>query len=307
MRLQEVYSICKKIQDIWCEPIFEDKKAPGNITFYKLTNLETIKEILFELDTIESFTKNIANIRNTSVGFQQEVDATFDSRTRNTMLSEYERLKNKVITVTELFESFNYKPNSNDFDVKLPPEISLQDLSKCTKDLNTIFSTCPLISKQDGTISFSAVDVGSVWLTFVIGGTAITAILTMIAALVDKAMIIRSHYLTTKEQSEKIRSLQIGNDALEEAKKINNVIGEHLLEKVSSELASEYDVKEPEDIGRLKNSIELLSQWMCKGMEIYASVQADSETKAVFPPISTQALPEGTLALLTEGHTEKND
>lgn len=307
MRLQEVYSICKHAQENWGNLLFEEKRAPGNIVYHRLTNLEEIKNTLSMLDPIESFGENIAAIRKTSVGFQQTDDATFDTRAKNALIAEYQRLNNKVITVTELFESFNYKPNSNGFDVKLPPEISLSDLSKCTKDLNIVFSTCPLLSSQEGTINFSAVDVGSVWLSFVIGGVAVTGILTMIAALVDKALIIRSHYLTTKEQSEKIRSLQLGNDALEEATKINKAIGDCLLEKVSSDLASENNINDPEDMERLKNSIDLLANWMCKGMEIYASVQTEPETKAVFPPISTQSLPESTIALLTQGTVEETE
>lgn len=305
MRLQEVYFICKNTQELWSDPSFEEKKAPGNIVYHKLVNLEAIKTTLSMLDPIESFAETIATIRKTSVGFQQTDEATFDTRAKNAFIAEYQLLKNKVITVTELFESFNYKPNSNGFDIKLPPEISLSDLSKCTKDLNVVFSTCPLISNQEGVISFSAVDVGSVWLSFVIGGVAVAGILTMIAALVDKAIVIRSHHLTAKEQSEKIRSLQLGNDALESAEKINKTISEQLLEKVSSELATENNITDPEDMERLKNSIDLLANWMCRGMEIYASVQTEPETKAVFPPISTQSLPESTIALLTQGTAEE--
>ncbi len=306
MRLQEVYYICKKAQDNWNDLILIEKKTPGNITFFVLDNADKIRFDLSELEKIESFASCINSIRSTSLGFQQDAETiTFDTRNRNILLEKYALLKNKVYTITELYESFNRDPNAIGFDVKLPPEISLSDLSKCTKDLNVIFSTCPLFSKETATIKFSSVDVGSVWLTFAICGAAVVGILSMIGTLVDKALIIRSHYLTTKEQKEKIRSLSIGNEALENLEKINKEISEKLLKQTSDELAKEYDINDPEDKMRLSNSIDLLSKWMSQGMEIYASVQSTKETKAVFPPIDTQALPESTLALFAEKNSEE--
>lgn len=302
MRLQEVYSICKNVQEEWCSLSFEEKKIPGGV-YYRLINADRIRYILATLEEIESFSECISSIKIKSPGFEQVTgDITIEQRSKSNLEAAYHQLENKVVTITELFESLNYKQNSSGFDIKLPPDITLSDLSKCTKDLSTIFSTCPLFSNAEGTITFSSVDVGSVWLSFVVGGAATIGILTMIAALVDKALIIRSHRLTTKEQSEKIRTLQLSNDILENANEVNKTITKSLLDKVSTDLANDHNITEPEDIGRLKTSIQLLSDWMNKGMEIYAAVEAPTETKAVFPSVEVQSLPENTLALLTSGN-----
>lgn len=299
MRLQEVYSICKNVQEDWCSLSFEEKKIPGGV-YYKLINADAIRSILATLDEIESFSDCIASVRTKSLGFEQvSGDITIEQRNKSGLEAAYYQLQNKVITITELFDSLNYKQNVSGFDIKLPPDMTLTDLSKCTKDLSTIFSTCPLFANAEGTINFSSVDVGSVWLSFVVGGAAAMGILSMLAALVDKALIIRSHHLTCKEQSEKIRTLQLGNDILESANEVNKTITKKLLDSVCADLAKEHDISEPEDVGRLKNSIQLLADWMNKGMEIYAAVEAPSETKAVFPAIEMQSLPENTLALLT--------
>ena len=82
---------------------------------------------------------------------------------------------------------------------------------------------------------------------------------------------------------------------------VNKQITKGLLTKVSTELAEEHNITNPEDLGRLRNSIQLMADWMDKGMEVYASVQAPEETKAVFPPIEKQTLPEGIIGLLTDG------
>ena len=180
--------------------------------------------------------------------------------------------------------------------------MSLAELSKCTRDLDLIFSICPLFSNQSGTISFSAVDVGSVWLTFIVGGVAAVGILKLVAELVDKAIIIRSHQLSAKEQEERIRTLKLGNDVLEQSAAVYKNIGKELLNQTARDLAEEHDINNPEDFERLKTTIQLLSDWMTKGLEVHASIQAPPEVKAVFPPIEKQALPEAFTALLTDGN-----
>ena len=307
MRLQEVYSICRNTQETWLTLSFDEVKSGGN-TYYRVHNPDSIRAILSNLELIQSFTEIISNIRASSAGFvQTSGDITVDQRTKNALTSEYKRLENKVTTITELFDSLGYRQDYNGFDIKLPADMSLSELSKCARDLDTIFSTCPLFSNETGTITFSAVDVGSVWLSFIIGGTAVVVTLKLIAELVDKALIIRSHYLTTKEQEEKIRSLNLGNALLENAVEVNKTISKGLMDQVCSDLAEKHDIKDPEDKLRLKGSLQLLSDWMSKGMEIYPSVLAPAETKAVFPPIEQQSLPESVTALLTDGSNSASE
>ena len=308
MRLQEVYAICQNVQSSWCDLSFEEKKSAGNITYYKLSNADCVRELLYNLEPITSFLENIEEVRKTSVGFTQPtVEINLDLRAKNTLTTEYQRLMNKVITITELFDSLNYSQTINGIDIKMPPQLSLSDFSKCTKDLNTIFSTCPLFSQTDNTITLSAVDVGSIWLSFVIGGTTIATVLNMVAALVDKALIIRSHYLTTKEQVEKVRTLKLGNDMVERMEQDFETIGKKLIETHSEELCKQYDIKDPEDFERMKNSLNLLTDWMNKGMEVYASIKTPNEVKCVFPPIETQLLSIDKIALLGEQNSQSQE
>ena len=299
MRLQEVYSIRQQACESWPDLSFDEKKATGGVVYFTLKNLYEVQMLLQLLSPLPFLTESINDVKKTSPGFNQlNGIATFDGSSKNNLLGAYNRLKSKAITIVDFFNSIKYTQQADGFDIKLPPDISLLDLSRCAKDLNTVFSTCPLLSKEGCSVSLAAVDVGSIWLSFVIGGATVASVLGIIAALVDKALIIRSHHLTTQEQAERIKSLQMGNDALEQANRINQEIGKQLLNQVCKDLSEEHNVEDPEDFERLKNSVKLLSDWMCKGMEIYAAVQAPTEVKAVFPPVETQALAEKAIALL---------
>ena len=104
-----------------------------------------------------------------------------------------------------------------------------------------------------------------------------------------------------KEQEEKIRSLRLSNDVYEKSVEINKTISDGLMEQVCSDLVQQHNVSDPEDRLRLKNSLQLLSDWMIKGMEIHPSILAPEETKSVFPPVEKQSLPDALIALLTDG------
>lgn len=306
MRLQEIYFICKKATDAWQPLAFEDINSAG-VPYYKVRNPDNIRCILSCLAPIKCFSKTIGHIQQKSIGFSQSFgDIIVDQQQRTRVRVLYDELRFQVTTIKDLFESLDYKQESDGFDIKLPPNMSLSDLSKCAKDLDIVFSTCPLFRDgQAGDISFSAVDVGSIWLSFVIHSGAIAITLKLFAELIDRALIIRSHYLTAKEQEEKVQSLHLGNELLESTISINKAIGKGLMDRVCAELSEEHDVREPEDVERLKNSIQLLSDWMSKGMEICPSVLASSETKAVFPSLEQQALPLKRTELITDGGISK--
>lgn len=301
MRLQEICTICKDVLNSWPRLALEEKKDSTDSSYYVLANIEDVKAILKQLESINCFNDNIAAIRRTSVDFELNRGKGYiNKNSRITLTAEYNTLKTKVVAINELFDSVDYKQNENGLDIKLPPNISLAELSKCTRDLDKVFSTCPILSKQEGEISFTAVDVGSAWLTFAVAGASI-ALLKAVAELVDKAIIIRSHNLSCQQQKEQVRSLEMGNEMLDTIVKVHEEMGAKLLNKMCAELAEKNSITEAEDRERIRNSIQLLSDWMGKGMEIYASIQSAPEVKAVFPPIEKQALPSGRISLLTDG------
>lgn len=307
MRFQEIYKRCKDSLDIF----------PSVPRLSDITDASVIKELvsliqdaldvlpatgLFEaeISAFNNFAEETANefipslsINNLSLNFKAANDLV------RRFINEAVKTKEKIEIIVRLFESANYKQDTCGFDIKLPPDMSLSELSKCAKDLDTIFSTCPIF-KDKGAISFSAVDVGSVWFSFVIGG-AVVATLGAIAAFVDKALVMRSHYITTKQQEEDLKRMKLGNELLEKYVEVNNSISDKLLDNAIEDLAHNHNINEPEDRERIRHSIKLMTDWMSKGMEIYPSVIAPPETKAVFPPVERQALPKSVSALLDDG------
>lgn len=199
-------------------------------------------------------------------------------------------MKYELENILEVCKVVGAEPNGLGFCVKLPSNMTLSQLSCCTKDLDSIFTQCPLFRYENGVIAFSGIDIGSFWLTFAIVGSAAVAILSGLATMIDKVIQIYSHVLTLKEQEEELRRRKISNDVVEEIVLSNKKIVEQLLQYTIEDLASSKGIKCPEEQENLKYTMRLLFDWMSRGMEIYASVKAPQEIKALFPTVEQQKI-----------------
>lgn len=307
MRLSEVYFICKNALDNWVDPAFNEYPRNGTPSDYSLQNTEELREIVNPLRQVDCLQETIAYI---GENFHDLDDPPyheyFNSATKVQGNYQIQNLKRQIATICNLYESMglSIEDDQTGFDVKLPAGISLEEISRCTHDLDLILNKCPIFSGIDSTVSFERTDVGSFWLTFFVAGLATYSFLEALAHLIDKAIIIRSHHLTVKEHEIRVQELGLSAEAAESLTKAYTEMSEKLLEKAVQELAQEHDVKSPEDQERVRAAIKALSDWMDKGLQIYPSLSAPQEVKAVFPPLERQALGEAEIKMLTSSSQE---
>lgn len=297
MRFQELYHIISEKVDKFRDPKFVNR-SDGSIVFrnahYVYDYLLSLKELpgfqFVALEYLEIFRKNQMPIRD---------DVIMSVEMYNAIQHYLDGVRLAVRSVKATFEDVGISEREYGFDIKLPPNVTLRDLSVLIKNLDSVFSQCPLFRRDDGQITYSGVDVGSAWLTFIVIGAGAIYILNKLAEFVDKCFIIRSHWLTCKQQEESLRRLKLSNDILNELENKNQAILEKAKEQVVSELAASNDIVDPEDNERLKYAMNVFIEQMNKGMEIYACVGAPQEIKAIFPAVETQALPDTALKMLT--------
>lgn len=301
MRLSEVYFICKNALNNWVAPEFQKHERRGMPNDYFLQNIDDLRELIDPLRQIDCLQETIISIGNELHDLDETPYHEYfenDQKARGT--NQIQQLKYQITTICNLYESMglSIEDDQAGFDVKLPAGISLEQVSKCTHDLELILN-CPIFSCTGSTASFSRTDVGSVWLTFIVAGTATLSFLDVLACLIDKAIIIRSHYLTTKKQEIEARALGLSEEVAESLTKAHTEMNEKLLERAVQELSQEHNVDGPEDQERVRMAVKMLSEWMDKGLQIYPSLSAPQEIKSAFPPLERQSLSEAEIKMLT--------
>ena len=242
MRLYNIYYLCKEyVEDI--NNLSFEAIEPGKV--YKMESWNKCKNAMFVVRQIPFLKGYVDNFYSRVPVFVREKNnPQIDSSTMNILAGIKIDIADKMNTVIELYESLNMDANETGIDVKIPSCNSLKDYTAYLKELDFIFSQCPFLQHESGEIKFKTVDVGSQWLTFLVvattGTAAVSYILNNLALLVDKAVQIKSHLLSLKQQEEILRSQKLQDDVLNASIESFNVLKSHYLSEAVKELKTLY-------------------------------------------------------------------
>ena len=305
MRLYNIYYLCKQCEDRISGLTFTTVKINQE---YLINDWEKYKEALFVMRQVPSLKEYVDDFYETIPVFVREKEKPHvDHNTYSRLNTKKNTILNKVQTIISLYESMELGEARNGIDVKIPECDSLAEYIKYLKEIDFIFTQCPYLQHKDGMIKFDTVDVGSQWITFLIGSAAVTFILTNLASLVDKAIQLKSHLTSLDQHKEILETQKKQNKVLDSNMEIFEVLRKHYISEAVKEIENSNNnvpLDNPEDRSRLEKSLEKLSDLLDKGVEFYASIDAPKETQVLFPVVnSTLELSENVLKLLED----KND
>lgn len=305
MRLYNTYFICKNLYESLNG--VEIKRNASNPKVCTISNWLNYKEALMALRKIPIFKNEVDNIYNIIPVFVREKNTpSIDADIMGIFQTQNKALCSRVRTVIELYESMNLNGNKQGIDVKIPSSKDLKDYISNLKDIDFIFTQCPYLLSKDEKIEFDSVDVGSNWLNFVVAVTAGAPlafyILRNLALLLDKAMILKSHYTTIKAQEESLKIAQKKTELAFSEIEIFETLKKHYMQEAINELKEQISpVKDGEEEGKVEKSLEKLVGLLDKGVEIYASLDSPKDVQVLFPPIDeTNSLPESVLQFIED-------
>lgn len=287
MRLYTIYRICESN----IENLMSFKKIYNFAeSKYEIENWVKTKTALEQIYQIDAFKEKALKIYNGVPAMCREEDTWSIGEKESAFIIEIEELQYEVNGVIKVYQSFGFAQEELGIDIKMP-QGDFNEFNANLKSLQFIFSQCPILKVEDSEIKFNNVDVGSTWLTFFLVGSGAVILAKNIAALVDKALILKSHLLILKQQEEVLRTSKIKNDLLESSQQTFDLLREQYIEQVLNDLESG-DIKygNPEERDKTKVSLEKLSELLDKGMEIHASIDSSKEIQMLFPPLETNNL-----------------
>lgn len=309
MRLKNMYLLCKRwLLDAPDDPIKQSNiNIPnhGSTVFRMLPDWDAYRKGLQELGRIPALSGQAEKI--IAAGNPQRItdgSLLLLPSEAQSLGKEIGILRERVDTLVSLCESMGYEEleeGQTGFDVMLPPDIPLEDCARCIKDIASIINQYPYLTKEDARVEFKMIDVGSTWLTFFIIGAGAVTLLNAIAHLIDTALIVRSHKISTDQQMETLKRSKIKTETLEAIVKAHDDSKDAILDAYASDLEEKCgELQDGEQHGHVKLAIDKLSDWMRRGLEIYAAIETDDKTKVLFPPVERQRLSDHLAGLLPE-------
>lgn len=270
----------KIIEDSISKLGYSIQSVPGGIRIdnyiYAMNTLEELSRFNFLKTEIEAI-KLISNVyysRLPYVVIEQGIFNNFDAL--------MERVKMKCATVIDAISEVLPKQNENSISIKIPEIRGIDELTKIVKDLDTILSQSLINEYFDAKVEVQNFDTGSNWIEIVVGtGLA----LNFVAGLAWSAAVIRKKLIEGDLMKQKVRSLEIGNEALNAIEQGLEKEIEILCDSEAKQLLLENNISDPkpEYTQRVKHSIKLLANLISKGAEIHPALNTPEESKNLFP------------------------
>lgn len=286
MKLYNVYRLCKQNIDSIDKFNFIVIKQGSE---YKVENWRSFKKVLERIVKIPVMKKYVLECINSIDDIFQKRDTfNIDLSTYNLFMQNKRTLSVKMNAIIELYESMNIESEGCGIDIKLPSCTDLKEYISYLKDIDFIFSQCPFLQCDDEVVKFGSVDVGSNWLKLTIATASTFYILTNAASMVDKALTLRSHYVTIQQQEEMLRSQQTKNELAEEQIELFTTLKSLYVKKAISEMEHATEkTYDPEEYDKAERALDKLVMLLDKGCEIYATLDSPENIQALFPEIQT--------------------
>jgi len=289
MKLYNVYRICKQNLEYFQSPNLIQQQTEGKEIVFRMENWTEFKERLKNLRKLSILKDYIDNYFNIIPIFIFEKKTPVVSSQMASQLNSIKKsISDRMETVLNLYEGMNLKEGGNGIDIKMPSCEYLDDYIKYLEEINFIFSQCPFLQCDGEVLKFESVDVGSNWLKLTIATTTTCMLLNNTAALVDKANILRSHYISLQQQEEMLKSIQLKNELTKEQVETYNLLRTTYMNAAISLLENDLgNLKDPEERDRAERSLEKLINLLDKGCEIYATLDSPEEIQLLFPEIQS--------------------
>lgn len=287
MRLKNMYLTCKNNIEILKNIAYRDEKNANDNINKIVIDYENVSGCLHSLYNIECLKPLVISL----LAHEQSEEQIYIMYHKvNSFVTTLKSLIQKVQTIIDLGDSMGFEEFNSGFDIKIPPNLTLKEVGNCIADIDKVLNQCPYLNSEGESIQFKNVDVGSTWLTFLTVCTGSTIILANLAKIVDVCVKIASHIVTVKSQITQYKTLNLQNELIEGLISTQNTIQDALVEKYCQELQSSISSLDPEENGRLTLTLDILSDWMSKGMEIHSAIENTQEVKDLFPTGESQTL-----------------
>jgi len=290
MRLRNIYVLCNENLDKI--KAIKGTTSANNSSYTVVTGWNSFLEAYNKLNEIAFLNDDISNlVSSVPEIYRHQKQFTVTNTEWSKIIQNRNELVSSMVSVIKLYESMELNSEEKiGLDIKLPKCEDFSDFKKYIDELEFILYKCPFFKIEGEDLKFKTLDVGSMWLNFLVVGASIGAasiILNNIAAFLDKCIIVKSHKITVEQQEMQLQSMTMEEKQKKEILKGIKQIYQAQVDTIISELEKETGVKlkNGEERGVVSQAFDKANVLIDKGLQIYSTIDSPKEVKALFEPI----------------------
>ena len=295
MRLRNIYVLCN--ENLEKVEAIKGTVSASNSSYTMVSGWDSFLEAYSKIKEIAFLNKDISNLISSVPEIYHHQNKFSVTNTEwNRINLNKSKLVASMINVIDLYESMGLNAEEQmGLDIKLPKCEDFFDFKKCIDELEFILYKCPFFKIEGEDLKFKSLDVGSMWLNFLVIGVSIGAtsiLLNNIAAFLDKCIAVRSHKVTVAQQELQLQSMTMEEEQKEHLLKGIQQIYQAQVDVIISELEKEtnVDLRDGEERGVVSQAFDKANALIDKGLQIYSTIDSPKEIKALFEPIEMKYL-----------------
>jgi hypothetical protein len=294
MRLLQQRNLLNK-----CIACYSKISATQKGNYYIVDGIPILIDSIQKLESFPYLNREIQELKGfDSIYYISNDKASIEVSLYNSFSSTANTLINKIQSSISIISTLIEKEKENELSIKLAEYRTLDELIIDLQKIEKIISQSilPLTNSQ---YIIDGFDVGSKWINIVLS-TSLS--LSLLAGIVWSGCVIRNKKLEGDILVEKVKSMEVKNESLEDLRNANKIALDLLLKTEAENLYSQIDVKKKnnEDIVRLQYCINEMSILIDKGVEFYPKLDSTEDVKNLFPDYSQLSMIESKIKLIEE-------
>jgi hypothetical protein len=287
-----------QIAESWQNLTWDVNVDPVNGVYSNIDGCVSIREAIVTAERFGLFKGVTENLRDSSL-FERNTDKI---RVRATEATEIDSLATQLEDLLgglkDALEIVLPKEDSSSINIKLPPVNDFDDLSRYSRDLHLAFTQVLYLDEVNGNVKIESVQNGSIWLNVVVEGATALA---LIGSLIWASAVIYKKLLEGKMMEQQLRALSIRTDSMSNVMDAQKEALAQVVQLEAEHIANNnFNERQPENVERIKNSIELFASLLDKGAEIHPSIGAPESIANLYPSMKALPVIESKIKKLSE-------
>lgn len=265
---------------------------------YKYNHLTKFRNKMELIEHIDLLAHDVAELKSSAL-YSTSLDYIQVSNSDNSKISTtlYD-IEIKVDLMLDIISASNLTSKEDLVYIKLPEFKSFDDLAKYSKDLQKAIELPITDEAIGGEVNIIGADQGSVILYVALGSLAAVK---LIAGICWSAAVIRKKHAEANIFIQHAKTLELKNEALDSLVNAQQQQLKNIADAEATALANGLlNHNDPETIGRLRLSMEIISNLIDKGGKILPMTK-DEDVQKAFPNYNALDLIESSIRQIKSG------
>jgi hypothetical protein len=273
--------LIQKILEATASELYVSQEFAGGDNF-KISGLINALNAVHKIERTGVLKEEVQQILSIDISTTNSDSLVVSSKTYSSFSSSLSSLQDRSNCLCLALRDLIQDDSQVAVSFKLPESIQLEEITHLIEDLKKVLEQSLVNQYVDGKISFQGFDRGSAWLEIGLGSVfaieTLGRMVQFIQNLIEAQKNQKAKELMIQDLELQIEARQSFNEAL--TKELNSFTDSGIKQLLREAGAPENDHELGE---RFKYSIQTLSKWMERGLEVHPSLTSTPETQRLFP------------------------